>query len=491
MVTERQVRRLMRELTRGEPLVRAAMRSGMSGNTARRYREEPGRGRRREARGYRTRPDSFAEVWPEVEGLLERAPGLSARTIFEVLHGREGCEFSEGQLRTLQRRVKGWRARRGPEKEVMFQQEHRPGEYGQSDFTSMNSLGVSIGGEAFEHLFYHFVLPYSNWETGRVCFSESFEALVSGFQAAVWELDGVPKLHRTDNLSAATHDLAGGGRDFNERYLSVMRHYGVVADRNSPGRAHENGDVEQGHYRFKVAVEQALLLRGSREFGSRGEYEGFLRQVLAGRNRPRLAKLSQELECLRQLPAVRLEEYRAQRVRVSRFSTVRIGDNNYSVPSRLIGEQVETRLYPERVEVWLASERVLETERMKGTSGAAVDYRHVIWSLVKKPGAFARYRYRDCLFPSVTFRKAYDALLERRGARADVEYVRILHLAASTSQSEVEAALSRLLEAGELSDYAQVKAAASPEPIAVPQVELSAPDLTTYDEGLRMAGGER
>jgi len=188
---------------------------------------------------------------------------------------------------------------------------------------------------------------------------------------------------------------------------------------------------------------------------------------------------------------VRLEEYRAQRVRVSRFSTVRIGDNNYSVPSRLIGEQVETRLYPERVEVWLALERVLETERMKGTSQAAVDYRHVIWSLVKKPGAFARYRYRDCLFPSVTFRKAYDALLEKREARADVEYVRILHLAASTSQSEVEAALSRLLEAGELTDYAQVKAAASPEPVVVPQVELSAPDLTTYDEGLRMAGGGR
>ncbi len=152
-----------------------------------------------------------------MEGLLERVPGLSARTIFELLRGREGNEFSEGQLRTLQRRVKGWRARRGPEKEVMFPQEHRPGEYGQSDFTVMNSLKVSIGGEVFEHLFYHFVLPYSNWETGRICFSESFEALVSGFQGAVWELGGVPKMHRTDNLSAATHDLARGGREFNER----------------------------------------------------------------------------------------------------------------------------------------------------------------------------------------------------------------------------------------------------------------------------------
>lgn len=491
MVTERQVRRLMKELTRGEALVRAAMRAGMSENTARRYRELGVGGRGREARRYRTRADPFAGVWREVEGLLERVPGLSARTIFELLRGHEGSEFSEGQLRTLQRRVKGWRARRGPEKEVMFPQEHRPGEYGQSDFTSMNDLGVSIGGEDFEHLFYHFVLPYSNWETGVVCFSESFEALVSGFQAAVWELGGVPKLHRTDNLSAATHDLAGGGREFNERYLSVMRHYGVQADRNSPGRAHENGDVEQGHHRFKVAVEQALLLRGSRGFGSRREYEEFLRQVLAGRNRSRLAKLSQELESLRELPPVRLEEFRVERVRVNRFSTVRVADNNYSVPSRLIGEQVEVRLYPERVEVWLASERVLETDRMKGSSQAAVDYRHVIWSLVKKPGAFARYRYRDCLFPTVTFRKAYDALLARRGGRADVEYVRILHLAASTSQSEVEAALSRLLEAGELTDYAQVKAAAAPEPVAVPQVELSAPDLRAYDEGLHLAGGQR
>ncbi len=276
----------MRKLNAGKTLKHAALESSMTENTARRYRDGKGpKGGGRERR-YRTRVDPFEAVWGEVEKILEAAPGLEAKTIFELLLERPKVEFTEGQLRTLQRKIRRWRAEHGPHKEVMFPQEHRPGEYGQSDFTSMNDLRITIEGEPFDHLVYHFVLPYSRWETGMVCFSESFETLIAGFQRAVAELGRVPHKHRTDNLSAATHELKEGRRAFNERYLGAMAHYGVEADRNTPGRAHENGSVEQAHHRFKLAVEQALLVRGTRDFADRGGYDAFLREIFAGRNMP-------------------------------------------------------------------------------------------------------------------------------------------------------------------------------------------------------------
>jgi hypothetical protein len=353
----------------------------------------------------------------------------------------------------------------------------------------MNELGITIGGEAFEHLLYHFVLPYSRWETGMVCFSESYESLIAGFQRAVGELGRVPRRHRTDNLSAATHDLKEGRRAFNERYLGAMAHYGVEADRNTPGRAHENGSVEQAHHRFKRAVEQALLLRGSRDFAERADYEAFLLEIFTGRNKRR-ALLGDDLRGMNELPPMRIEDFRRERVRVTRFSTIRAAENTYSVSSRLIGEEVELRLHAESIEVWHAEERVATIERQRGRGNVVIDYRHVIWSLVRKPGAFARYKYREALFPTLVFRRAYDALIERRGSAADLEYVRILHLAASTSEVAVEAALEELLEGGVLHDYAQVRTLATPEPVEVPQCSIEPPDLSAYD-AITALGGEQ
>jgi transposase len=478
----------MKELNEGETLERAALKSGMSENTARRYRKGAMPKGARPGRTYRTRPDPFEGVWAEIEKMLEAAPGLEAKTIFARLLERPDSTFSEGQLRTLQRKIRRWRAEHGPYKEVMFPQQHRPGEYGQSDFTSMNELGIIIGGEAFDHLLYHFVLPYSRWETGMVCFSESFETLIAGFQRAVGELGKVPRKHRTDNLSAATHDLKDGRRAFNERYLGAMAHYGVEADRNTPGRAHENGSVEQAHHRFKRAVEQALLLRGTREFGDRAHYEAFLGEIFAARNKRR-TDLGDDLRGMGQLPPMRIEDFRRERVMVTRFSTIRAAENTYSVSSRLIGETVELRLYAETIEVWHGERRVATVERQRGRGNVTIDYRHVIWSLVRKPGAFARYRYREALFPTLTFRRAYDALVDRLGSRADVEYVRILHLAASTSETAVEQALDRLLERGELRDYAQVRTVSAPEPVEVPSYAIEPPDLRSYDA--LTAGGEQ
>jgi transposase len=479
----------MRRLSEGETLDRAAIKSGMSENTARRYREGAKAKSARPQRTYRTRTDPFEAVWTEVEKMLEAAPGLEAKTILVRLCERPDSALSDGQLRTLQRKIKRWRAEHGPHKEVMFPQQHRAGEYAQSDFTSMNDLGIIIEGEPFDHLVYHFVLPYSQWETGMVCFSESFETLIGGFQRAVAELGRVPHKHRTDNLSAATHDLKDGRRAFNERYLGAMAHYGVEADRNTPGRAHENGSVEQAHYRFKSAVEQALLLRGTREFADRPSYEAFLREIFAGRNKRRIAKLGDDLRGMNELPPMRIEDFRRERVTVTRFSTIRAADNTYSVSSRLIGETVDLRLYAETIEVWHGERLVATVDRQRGRGNVAIDYRHVIWSLVRKPGAFARYRYREALFPTLTFRRAYDALTERLGSAADLEYVRILHLAASTSEAAVDSALEELLGRGELREYAQVRAAAAPEPIEVPSTAIDPPDLSAYD-AITAEGGE-
>src|SRR6266446_1473725 len=464
----------MKELNKGKTLAVAAAKSGITENTARRYRDGVTRKRGRAARTYRTRADPFEAVWGEVEKMLEAAPGLEAKTIFELLLERRDVEFTEGQLRTLQRKIRRWRAGHGPHKEVMFPQEHRPGEYGQSDFTSMNDLGITIEGEVFDHLVYHFVLPYSRWETGIVCFSESFETLIAGFQRSVEELGRVPHRHRTDNLSAATHDLKDGRRAFNERYLGAMAHYGVEADRNTPGRAHENGSVEQAHHRFKLAVEQALLVRGTRDFADRGGYEAFLHEIFAGRNKRRHL-FGEDLRGMKELPPMRIEDFRRERVKVTRFSTIRAAANTYSVSSRLIGEEVDLRLYAESIEVWHGQRLVATMERQRGRGNVAIDYRHVIWSLVRKPGAFARYRYREALFPTLTFRRAYDSLTERLGNAADLEYVRILHLAASTSETAVETALGALLSDGELRDYAQVRTAAAPEPVEVPSCSIKPP----------------
>jgi transposase len=489
VVSDRQVERLMKELSGGETLERASMRAGMDEKTARRYVRGAERKGARSPRSYRTREDPLAAVWPDVVGMLEEAPGLEAKTIMELLLAREESGLVEGQLRTLQRRIRQWRGLHGPEREVMFPQEHRPGEAGQSDFTSMNDLGITLGGERFDHLLYHFVLPYSNWEWVMIAFSETFEALISGFQGAVRTIGRVPPLHRTDNLSAATHDLKSGERVFNERYLAAMAHYGVEPVRSTPYRAHENGDVEQAHYRFKRAVEQALLVRGSREFANRASYESFLATIVEARNRRTIGRFGDDVRGMKDLPAVGIEDFRRERVRVSRFATIHVAFNTYSISSRLIGETVEVRLYAEELEVWFADQCVARMERQRGKGGIRIDYRNVIWSLVRKPGAFARYRYREALFPSLTFRRSYDALLEHRGPRAEIEYVRILHLAASTTEQAVEQALETILGRGETPSYTAVRAMVEPPVIEVPECSPFEPDLEIYDE-LTLVGGD-
>jgi transposase len=472
-------------LTQGIAQVTAAAKAGMSERSARKYgRLGRAPSQMKVPHTWRTRPDPFEGVWPEIEALLRQDGGLQAKTIWGELNERYPGRFSVGQLRTLQRRLLAWRVTSGPDREVFFPQTHAPGEQAQSDFTDMRRLEVMIAGQPFPHLLYHFVLTYSNWEAVSICPSESFESLSAGVQGALWRLGGVPLEHRTDNLSAATHELAESrGRDFTERYRELIDHYGLRASRNFPGNAHENGDVESANGGLKSAIDQRLRLRGSRAFISKEAYEGFLESCVQARNATRQARIEEERTHLRALPVRPLPAYRESYATVSRASAVRILKHSYSVSSRLIGCQLRVRLHADIVELDYKGERVALMERLVGRDAHRIDYRHIIHALVRKPGAFRRYVFREALFPSLEFRRAYDALLAGGCDQADLDYVRILHLAASDGEQTVRAVLASLLAAGAAPTYevvrAEVRGARTPE--GVPFLNITAPDLTIYD----------
>jgi hypothetical protein len=451
MVTDAQVRRLKR-LSKTETQEMAAAKAGMDVKTARKYLAD-GRlpSEARPERTWRTREDPFAECWAEIREQIANNPGLEAKTIFEALQRKKPGQFADGQLRTLQRHIKRWRATEGPGQEVFFAQQHVPGRLGQSDFTNMNEIGVTIGGQSFPHLLYHFVLTYSNWEDVTVCYSECFESLSEGFQNAVWELGGVPGQHRTDRMSTAVNNMTDE-KEFTTRYEALLRHYRTEGQKIQAGRANENGDVEQRHHRLKRAIKQALLMRGSHDFASLNDYQSFLRQLLGQLNAGRRPRLQTEMQYLKALPERRLESMKRVRVRVDSGSLIYVDRNVYSVNSRLIGEEVEARLGIETVEVWYAGRQMEVLPRLRGRGKHRVEYRHIIDWLVRKPGAFENYRYREELFPTSRFRMAWDALRELVPARANKRYLEILQLAAQEGEARVDEALRQVLEQGEIGE---------------------------------------
>lgn len=480
MVTDQQIRRLKKLRKKEKTLTMAAAKAGIARKTARKYlRSGKLPSECRPERSWRTRPDPYETVWPEVEGILERSPTVEATAVFDYLTRVHEGKFEEGQLRTLQRHIKQWRARHGELKEVMFPQRHEPGFQAQSDFTFMNSLGVTISRQPFPHLLYHFVLTYSNWETTTLCFSESFESLCLGVQNALWGLGAVPREHRTDRLSAAVNNLK---RDaFTGRYQEMLDHYGMKWSRTQAGKAHENGDVEQAHHRLKRAVEQELLLRGSRDFLERKDYERFVERIIERRNAGRQKRLEEELEVMAPLPNRRLEDFIGYRVKVSPSCTIRVRNNTYSVDSRLIGEQVEVRMWADHLEVRYASQVVARMPRLRGEGKHRIDYRHVIHSLVRKPGAFFRYRWREDLFPGVLFRVAYDELREDCPGTADRQYLGILELAATEGEQRVCQALKNLIEQGCRVRLQVVKETLVEPAIASWQVQVPEIDVHVYD----------
>jgi transcriptional regulator with XRE-family HTH domain len=443
----------------------------------------------KEPRTYRTRVDAFAEDWPEVEALLDVAPGLESKTIFEWLQRKRPGRYSNGQLRTLQRRVRRWRGLNQAQ-DLVLEQEHEPGEALQTDGTWMNRLEITVGGEPFEHLVIHHVLPYSNWEWATVAQSESLLAIEAGLESALRELGAVPGYHQTDHSTAATHRLGaaeraetGQSRGYNGRYLALMERYGMQARTTQVSSPHENGDVESSNGGLKRAVEQALLVRGSRDFESREAYEALLEQVVGGRNAGRGERLAEELAVMRPLVLARKPVMRQMRVRVSRAGTIRVMKKAYSVPSSLVGRQVEVRLGEWELEVRYAGQVVRRTDRVVGKSPYDVDYRHVIDSLLRKPGGFRRYRYRDALFPRAVFTEAWEDLCRRKPPRqADLHYLRIVKLAATTLEVDVATELRRLLDTGDGDwDAETLLGRLAPPATEPPKLELLPADLAAYD----------
>ena len=478
----------MEEMSKHGQIGQAAMKADMDRKTARRY-VAAGKlpSEMREPRWWRTRRDPFAEDWPAVAAMLADTPGLEAQTVLELLMQEHPERYNEAHLRTLQRRIRRWRAEHGPEREVWFTQAHRPGEAAQTDFTSTAELGVTIAGQVFLHLLCVTVLPYSNWQWATVCLTESLAALRRGVQAALFQLGRVPRFHQTDHSTGATHQISRDAADraFNAEYAAMMRHFGMEPRTTAVGAKEQNGDVEAGNGALKRRLEQALLLRGSRDFAEQDDYERFVAGVCRKANAGRGPRVAEDIEAMRPLVVERLPEYSEVVVPVASTSTIRVKSCAYSVPSRLMGEQVRVRVYEHRIEVWFAGKVELACDRLRGRA-ARIDYRHVIWSLVRKPGAFARYVYRDELFPSVTFRRAYDAIVAvKPGIKGDVEYLRILHLAASTFEADVEQALAALLADGVAITAEATKgrcaAAAGTAAPSVPAIDAGTVDLAAYD----------
>jgi len=449
MVTDNQARRLKKMLSEGKNLSISAAKSGMDEKTARKYRDTgklPSELKKEHT--WRTRIDPFEKDWEEIREMISTEPGLEALTIFKYLQREAPGGYQDGQLRTLQRRIKRWRATEGPPKEVMFPQEHHPGRLSQSDFTNMNKLGITIGKQPFDHLLYHFIMTKSNWETVSICFSESFESLSDGFQCAVWELGGVPERHQTDSLSTAVNK-EGNPEEFTKRYSALMDHYRVKPMRINVRKANENGDVEQSHFRFKKAVDQELMLRGSRDFESRDDYEQFLRKMLRRRNSGRKVQIEIEKKVLGVLPDRKLDSFKVIEKSVSGNSTILIDHNIYSVNSRLTGEMVKVKVFAEYLEVRYAQKLAHKIPRLRGAGKHKIQYRHIIDSLIRKPGAFENYKYKQDMFPTTRFRMVYDGLLKTKTTRrAAKEYLSILNLAAKESESLVDDAIGILMHTG-------------------------------------------
>lgn len=488
--TDAQVRIIMRERKQGKTQEQAAAKGNLSSRRTVRKYEQLGKlpSELKKPREYRTRADRFAENWTEVEAMLKEAPELEAKTLFEWLCERYPGQYQEGQLRTFQRRVSAWRAL-NEDKLLSLEQVRQPGEALQTDGTWMTELGITIQGEPFAHLLIHSVLPYSNWEWGRIAQSESLLAIRIGMQSALVQLGYVPEIHQTDNTTAATHQLGPGAKDkdlvargFNQEYLQLMAHFGIKPQTIHIGNPNENGDIEAANGAFKRAVKQHLLLRGRPDFESVEAYEAFLWQIMEKRNALRSERLAEELAVMRPLTAKPWPEMRELRPRVTRTGLIRVQNNGYSVPSGLMGKRVRVRVYEWKIEVWYANQCVETFPRLTGIHKYHINYRHVIDTLLRKPGGFRKYRHREDLFPRSVFRRAWEALQERFSPRrADLAYLRILKLAAKGLETDVAAVLEELLSTPQPWDDRTVAEKVQPLQPWIPALAVNTVNLKDYD----------
>ena len=446
----------------------------------------------------RRRPDPLAGIFDEeIVPLLKEAPGLRPVALYEELMRRHP-ELDAGIRRTLERRVRAWRAIHGPEQEVIFRQTHEPGRMGLSDFTDMADLAVTVAGERLDHRLYHFRLAYSGFAHAHVVLGgERFVALAEGLQNALWTLGGTPREHRTDSLSAAFRNLERSVQeDLTQRYENLCRHYGMTPSRNNTGVAHENGSIEGPHGHLKQAIADALLLRGSRDFEDLAGYRAFIDELMSRRNARHRGRIDAERAVLKPLPKGRTQDFEEVLVRVTSSGGFTLRKVFYSVPSRLIGHRLRVRLYDDRLELFMGGTPLLTVPRGRplggGKHGHVVDYRHVIHALRRKPMALLNLVYRDQLFPREAYRRTFDALLghlsERAACRCMVDLLALAH--DRGCEAALAAHLETLLAAGELPDPADLRRRFGPDPAELPHIEVPLASLASYDDLMPMLGGE-
>ena len=472
----------------------AAAKTGISVSTARRIESRVTLPSQRPPRHWRTRADPLGEVWDaEVVPMLSAAPTLMAVTVLEELQRRHPERFGESVLRTLQRRVRQWRAENGDEREIFFAQEHPPGRLGLSDFTVADELGISIGGIALPHRLYQFTFAHSGWRHARVVLGgESFQALTSGLQDALWMAGGVPEEHRTDSLSAAFNNLAEH-EELTKRYRELCEHYGMRASRNNLGQSHENGSIESRQGSLKRALDQALLLRGTREFTDLLVYEQFVAETVRRLNARCARAWEGERASCKPLPARRTADFEELDARVSKFGVFSAKGVLYSVPSRLAGHRLKVRLHSAHVEAWLGGVKVFECERLYGSvenrHPKRIDWRHMLPSLRRKPGAFARWVLRDAMFPRSEYAQAWERISERLPERSACRLmVDLLDLADRVNVvAELAGVLGALHAQDELPDIDALRERFAPRPTLMPTVQVVMPTAAVYDELLEAA----
>jgi len=457
MVTDKQVKIYRKLIAKGLDLESASAKADMDPKTSRKWRTGPLPSEHKILRGprsWRTRTDPFAGVWDsQVVPLLQddEEGVLDATFLFEYL--REACpdQIQESTLRTFQRRVSDYRALHGPGQEVIFPQTYRPGETAQLDFTHISKLAITIQGNPLNRLLFECILSYSGHRYVTLVPSESYEALMTGVIGAFKSWGGSPKEVVQDHLTAAIHNLKAEGEkryQVSAKYESLLSQFGTKPRFIEVAKPNQNGGVERAHGVLKRLMEQVLKLRGSRDFASQAEFEKFLEALVARLNRKRVDRWEEERKHLLELPTSLPSSYSELTVRVSRWSLIQVKSNTISVHSRLIGHNVRVRLSLDTLEVFYKDKLVESMPRPVGRGQVILNYRHVVGSLVRKPGAFADYRYHEHMFPSLAFRKAYDALKGSFPTKADVEYLRILKLAAEGMECDVEAALQLHLDGG-------------------------------------------
>ncbi len=476
----------------------AAAKAAFSGATAYRFEEDPRLPSQKTKIRDRRRPDPLAAIFEaEVVPMLEAAPGLRPVAIFEEMRRRHP-ELREGVRRTMERRIRDWRALHGADQEVIFRQTHEPGRMGLSDFTDMTDLAVTVAGAPLDHRLYHFRLVYSGFEHAHVILGgESYVALAEGLQNALWALGGAPREHRSDSLSAAFRNLDVAARDdLTRRYDALCAHYGMEPTRNNRGVAHENGSVESSHGHIKAAVLDALFMRGSCGFDDLAAYRRFIDEIVSRHNMRRAKAIEAERASLRSLPNRRTGDYEETLVTVTSSGGFALKKVFYTVPSRLIGHRLRVRLYDDRLDLFIGATALLTLRRGRpataGKRGHVVDYRHVIHALRRKPMALLGLVYRDQLFPRDAYRHTFDRLIaelpERAACRLMVDLLALAH--DRGCEAELAAILSAELAASRLPDMATLTARFSPDPAALPTVVVHLTPLAAYEVLLSNAIGE-